>query len=224
MPPAIKFRIPKYSAVQNVDHFDLETHLLGFGSTREDFKIKVNGFPDYTNVVAAQSFKRIETATNIKYIHTNSGLVENVYINKPLNLLNIPNWSSTLNVNFGATGATVYDVTTAYLTASGVYAPSIIGQESTKPNFARVYLAEICHLNPDTAIQGSGATSWSSLNYLANTSVTMSKNPGPSGLYGRVSGTGVLSNFHDWYFAVTVSPLSVSSVPIISLSCIVEYL
>lgn len=224
MPPVITFRVPKYSNTENVEHTALDSHLIGFGSTREDFRIKVNSYADYTNIIDAQSFKRVDSANNVKFAHLNSGLVENPYLAKPLNLLNIPNWASTINVHFGATGATVYDVTTAYMTASGINAPTIFGEANNKPNFARVYLAEICHFSTDHSIQGSGATIWSTLNYLTNTSLSMSKNPGPTGVYGNISGTGSLANFHDWYFALNISPLSVSSNALVSLSCIVEYL
>ena len=104
---AIRLRIPKYSSSEDVDHDDLGSYILGFASTGNNFKIKVNSFPDITNLLLPKSYKRVRSANNVKFISNQSGQATNENIDATLNIKNIPNWASTLNIRFGnPTGVT----------------------------------------------------------------------------------------------------------------------
>jgi hypothetical protein len=224
---AISFRIPKYSNSQDVDHDDLGSYILGFASTGTNFKIRVNSFQDITNLILPKSYKRVRSANNVKFTNVQSGLVTNDNIDSALNIKRIPNWAATLNIRFGSpTGVTNYDIVSALVTASGLPEAYLAGygEESTKPNSVRIYAAEICHKNPSTGVLGSGSTNWSSFVYLSNSYLSLSKNPGPSGINAAVGGTGMVSNIHDWYLAISISPLDINSVPLMPLTCIIEYL
>lgn len=224
--PAIIFRNPEYHKASGIVYYDLNDHILGFGSTGNNFLIKIGDYPDYTNVLNPKTFKRERSANNIKRYSSGSGSVSNNYLNANLPLVNIPNWASTISIRFGnPTGATTYDVTTAYITASGgALEQAEYGEINAKPNAVRIYGAEICHTSASTGVVGSGATGWSSFIYLENLSIPMVRNPGPSGYTAKIGSTGVPANIHDWHFAFTISPLTLNSVPLMPLSCIVEYL
>lgn len=224
--PAIKFRIPNYDPTNGISHSNLGDYLLGFASTGINFKIRVGSYPDFTNTVNPRSYKRHGSVSNIIPFGSESGSVSNDYLNTNLSLLKIPNWSSTLNINFGdAAHPSTYDVTTAYITASGIDGglSDEFGEFNTRPSSIRIYAAEICHPLTSTGIVGSGSTTWSSVIYLTDTAINLTRNPGPSGVTGRVGSTGIPSNTHDWYLALTISPLDINSIPIMPFSCIVEY-
>jgi hypothetical protein len=224
--PNITFRIPEYDSVSGIKYTDLDTHLLGFAGTGINFRIKVNSFPDITNVLNPKTFKRTASANNVSFYSAGSGLVSNEYFNSPLTLTKIPNWSSTLNIRFGdPTGATSYDITSALVTASGasVVVPEY-GDINTKPNSTTIYVAEICHTSTSTGVVGSGVSAWSLFVAASTGSASLVRNPGPSGLTAQVGSTGVPSNIHDWHIALTIKPLTLNSIPLIPLSCIVEYL
>ena len=226
---AISFRIPKYSDSEDIEYSFLGANFLGFSSTGSNFKIRVGYYPDYTDVVSVVSQKKIDSVSNIKPTHSNSGLVQNERVDENLSLLKIPNWCSTLNISFGdPSDPTQYDISNAFITTSGLFIsgePSFgIVEESKKANSIRFWTAEICHKNPSQTEIGSGSASWSTFVYRSNEYFSLSKNPGPSGLYASVGGTGMLSNVHDWHLALTLSPLDVNSVPIMPITCIIEYI
>jgi len=222
----ITFRIPEYDSVSGIRYTNLDTNLLGFAGTGINFRIKVRSFPDYTNVLNPKTFRRSSSANNITRYSSGSGFVTNDYLNSPLPLVNIPNWSSTLSIRFGnPTGVTAYDITSAVITASGAtYSVPEYGDVNTKPNSTLIYSAEICHTSTSTGVIGSGVSSWSSFTAASTGFVSLVRNPGASGSTAKVGSTGVPSNIHDWHIALTITPLSLNSIPLIPLSCIIEYL
>ena len=231
--PAIKFRIPLFNAASGILHEDLGTDVFGFAGTGANFKIKVGEYQDRTNILNSNSYKRHISANNVKPFGSTSGSISfDESKETQISLVRIPNSSSTMNINFGnATGATSYNVTSAYVTASGldVLYYSNGGDVLAKPSSKRsdsvdIYMAEISHPSNSTGVIGSGSTSWSSLAYLANTSISLTTNPGPSGLYSKVGSTGIPSNTHDWYLALAIKPRDINSTPLMPFSCIIEYL
>jgi hypothetical protein len=224
--PALKFRIPEYSSASGILHTDLGADIVGFSSTGLNFRIQIGSYPDYTNILNPKTFKRTRSINNVKLYGSYSGTVLNDYLSANLILTKIPNWASTLSINFGnPTGATSYDITSAYITTSGEIAEvPEYGEVNAKPNSVRIYAAEICHPSSSTGVSGSGSTQWSSLVFLDLNTISLTRNPGPSGITAKVGSTGIPANTHDWYMALTISPLSLNTLPLMPLSCIVEYL
>jgi hypothetical protein len=224
--PNITFRIPEYNAASGIQYTDLGTDILGFAGTGINFRIKINSFPDNTNVLNPKTYRSKYSATNISRYSSGSGSITSQYLSANLPLQKIPNWSSTLNIRFGnATGATNYDVTSAVITASGaIYSIPEYGDINAKPNSVMLYAAEICHTSTSTGVVGSGVSSWSSFTAASTGYVSLVRNPGPSGSTAAVGSTGVPAKVHDWHIALTISPLSLNSIPLVPLSCIVEYL
>jgi len=225
--PAIKFRTTDYSAVSGISYSELSPNAISFFGDRKDLSIQVNTYSEIANVVDANSLKRIKSTTNVKRINNSSGLVLNDYLNYlelPLN--KIPNWASTISINFGdASGVSAFDVTSAKVTASGAGLYLSPFEESLATGAIEINLFEICHTDPSTSAVGSGSSAWSFVDHQSKaTTFSLTRNPGPSGVYAKIGSTGIPSKVHDWHLGMCVRPKQINTTPFIAFSCIVEYL
>jgi hypothetical protein len=225
--PVIKFRTTEYEAVSGVKYYDLSPDSICFTSTGSSFGIQVSGYSDIANVSPLGSLKRKRSTTNVRRIpDSSSGVVKNDILNfVSLPITNIPNWSSTLSINFGEPASTgSYNITSAKFVASGLDVNPYVYPESQKSNVVRINAFEICHTSASTGVAGSGSTSWTSFYHLSKNSLNLTRNPGPSGAYALVGSTGIPSNQHDWHIGMCIEPTDINVAPFIILACIIEYL
>jgi len=225
--PAIKFRFSEYDSVSGIKYTNIAPNILGFFGDREDLSIKANTYSDIANIIDAISLKRVFSDSNIKRTTNESGLVFSDLIkNQELSINNIPNWLSTININFGDTSsATAFDVTSAKVTASGAGILHPVIKESESSGVIQIHLFEMCHTNPNSSLAGSGSTSWSYLEHQTKSSnFSLTRNPGPSGYYAAIGSTGVPSKEHDWHIGMCVKPTNINIAPFMSFTCIIEYI
>jgi hypothetical protein len=150
---------------------------------------------------------------NVKYIHANSGQVDEFYstespapkasvtqqsakspysISQDLLLTNIPNHASTMNIRFVSDSS-------AQVQNATVKVASISNTSST-PSNVNFKVAQIMHPEMSAiGALGSGDSSWTDVPAGSSASAkSLNDNPGISGI-----GTGVSSIRHDWYLAVS---------------------
>lgn len=216
----LKYRYIAYDGSVIV-YRDLDGHQIGFGSTGTNNLIRVNTQQDRTYLIDNLSGKFYKLINNTKKTDSGKAVVYNDYTkDEEYTLTEIPNRAAVLNIRFGdASGSTNYNVTRAFLTASGLQAV-----KETRSDKNYIYVAEICHPNVAFGGVGSGSTTWSTLASNFNLFLNLSKNPGPSGINGNVSSSGSPQKVHDWHLAIAVEPLDIVNAPYITLSCIIEYI
>lgn len=195
-------------------NIDLSGSGLGFfGASGFGASVPVGSWQGTTYVTDGNGVTQGPQASNVKWIHANSGEVAG---SVDLLLTWIPNYQSSLNIRF--THATpvktqnvvlrIYDRNNINVGASGV---------TTK-------VAEIIHPNTSQAAGGSGDSSWHTP---AGSGVTvpLAQSPGESGLYAGNGSTSVYQDDrHDWYVAISASPNSIGSKTQYGLYVSLEYL
>jgi hypothetical protein len=181
----------------------------GFGSS-----VAVGQYQDNTFVTNSTGVTQGSQANNVKYVHSASGQIAG---GVNLNLLDIPNNKSTVNVRFSHSSSVqvqnaelrIYDRSDITKPASGV---------TTK-------VAEIIHpTTGQTGLAGSGDSAWLTPTGSAVT-VKLANSPGTSGL---LAGNGLTSTTadvrHDWYLAISAMPDSIGAKDLFGLYISLEYL
>ena len=182
-----------------------------FGSAGFGSSVAVGEYQSSTYITNSNGTIQGAEINNVKYIHPNSGLTG--ASTSPINIRNIPNYKSTLNVRFTSTSvvktqnaqARIYDRSNINNNASGV---------TTR-------VAEIIHPSTSEAVTGSGSTAWSTLNG-SGVTLNLAASPGTSGL--SPSGSNTQDTRHDWYLAISASPDSIGSKTQYGLWIQLEYL
>jgi len=156
---------------------------------------------------------RHSDVNNVKYIHANSGQVDEFYstespapiasvtqqsakspytVSQDLLLSNIPNHASTMNIRFVSDSSVQVQNATVKVAS--------ISDISSTPSNVNFKVAQIMHPEMSAiGTLGSGDSSWTDVP--ASTGVvtkSLSDNPGISGIE-----TGISSIRHDWYLAVS---------------------
>jgi len=186
---------------------------LGFyGATGFGASVPVGQWQGTTYVTDGNGTIQGPMASNVKWIHANSGQLTGS-VDLPLRY--IPNYQSTLNIRFTHGSAVqaqnvimrIYDRNNINVAASGV---------TTKT-------AEIVHPSVSQAVLGSGDASWRTP---AGSGVTQAlhQSPGESGHYAGAGSSVHESVRHDWYLALSASPNSIGSKTAYGLYCSLEYL
>lgn len=170
----------------------------GFGQS-----VAVNAWQGSTYITDGNGINMGPQVNNIQYIHPNSGAVQGGTI---VNLTNIPNYQSTLNVHFN-------NSTPVRTQNAKLYIYDRIST-SNSPSGVKCAVAMLVHPDITQSAGGSGDTSWeipAGSSYLnasqLNNGSTFS--PGVSGLSPNGAATTDLN--HDWYFALSASPNSIGS-------------
>lgn len=220
----ITFRTTDYDSVSGIRYTNLSPDVLAFASTGSNLAIKVNSYSDILNVCPQGSIKRTRSSTNVKRTAIDAGDVKNDLIDfQNLPLKHVPNWASSVSIRFGGPSATgSFDITAAKLAASGV--TILTFSESPATGRIEINAFEICHTSTSTGIAGSGSTNWSTFKHQSKDYLSLTRNPGPSGIYAAVGSTGVPSNQHDWHIGLCIRPLEINVNPFMGLACIIEYL
>ena len=185
-----------------------------FGAAGALASVRLNEYQDRTFVSNAAGSATAAEIDNVKFAHDSSGLISRGGVEEAtINILNIPNHKSTLNIRFTHDSAVTtqnaaiyaYDRTTTSRGPSGVICK----------------VCNIIHPEVSTGVTGSGSSSWVTSSGSA-TSISCHASPGTSGLSPDTSSTS--DTQHDWYFGISASPQSIGSKTEFGLFFSVEYL
>jgi hypothetical protein len=171
---------------------------LGFYKNSFASSVNVGEYQDSTFITDSLGLNQGPQVDNIKYTHPNSGSINGL---TSVNVLNIPNYLSTLRIRFNHTSPVktqnakfrVYDRNNINNDPSGV--------------LCKVY--EVIHPSTSqTGNLGSGTSSWITT-FGSGSIVSLVASPGTSGI--RPNGANTTDQNHDWYVAISASPSSVGS-------------
>jgi hypothetical protein len=194
--------------------YDIGSSGIGFfGSAGFGSSVSVGLYNDSTYITNSNGTIAGPSLNNIKYSHPQSGIVNGLASPSGLLLTRITNAQSTLNIRFShATGVItqnaklrIYDRSNINNPASGV---------TTK-------IAEIIHPSTSNSVVGSGSATWVTPGG-SGTILSLANSPGMSGF--SPSGSGTVSDRHDWYLALSSSPDSIGSKTQYAMWVELEYL
>jgi len=179
----------------------------GFGRS-----VAVNAFQDTTYITDSNGISQGAQLNNIKYLSPASGLLNG---NTYLNVQNIPNYQTTLNIRFE--NDTACNTQEAYL----------IGYDRTSidnpPSGVVLYAYETRHPDVSQENPGSGnMPNWTRLEG-STSRLGMANSPGISGIHiadgsGDYSGTR-----HDYYVALSCSPSGYVGSRLFAISAMLEF-
>lgn len=192
-------------AINNLNGSGLGFYGSSFGSS-----VDVGAYQTTTWITDSNGTLQGPQANNVKWLASDSGSLNGA---GQISLIQIPNYLSTLNVQFTHTSAVktqntklrIYDRSSINNSASGV---------TTK-----VY--QVIH--PDTAqtSNGSGGSTWTTPAG-SSTIMSLTSSPGTSG--ASPNGTQTTDTRHDYYLAISASPDSIGSKTLYGLYFQLEYL
>lgn len=117
-----------------------------------------------------------------------------------INLRQLPNYLSTVNIRFTHTSPVqVQNVK--------LYGYDRVNQANS-PSGVNLMAAQIIHPDTTQVMNGSGTAAWANIKGLTTT-LTLTSGPGTSGL--SPNGPGTTDSRHDWYVALSASPQSVGA-------------
>lgn len=192
--------------IQNLSGSGLGFYGTGFGNS-----VAVGSYQSTTFITDSNGATNGGQVNNCTYLNTASGMVNSA--TSGINLLNIPNYLSTLNIRFTHTSAVktqnaklyIYDRTSINNPASGV---------TTK-------VAEIIHPDVLQTSTGSGDGNWLTPTG-SSVVVSLVASPGMSGLSPNGNQTSDLR--HDFYCVLSASPDSIGSKTLYGAFASLEYL
>lgn len=212
MAAAINF----YAGGYNLPINNLNNSGLGFFGSSFGQSVAVGAWQDSTYITDGNGINQGPQANNVKYVHPNSGTVQNGTI---VALDHLPNYQSTLNIRFTNDTAVrtqngklyIYDRISTNNPSSGV---------TTK-------VANIIHPATTQSAGGSGDTTWQTPNGSSYVPMSVLNNgtsfsPGISG--NAINGGSTSDTQHDWYAAISASPDSIGSKTYYGLLFSVEFL
>jgi len=183
------------------DAFTLGTSGLGFfGAAGFGASVQIGAWQDRTYVTNSDGTAQGPEVDNVKYSHLNSGIIGPGASGVSINLTNIPNYQSTLNIRF--THGTVVQ------TQNGVVQIYDRINTANNPSGVHCQVAEMIHPELLQSITGSGDTAWINASGSATT-VPLVSSPGLSGI--RPNGVSTSGTQHDWYLSLSASPQSIGS-------------
>jgi len=185
-----------------------------FGSAGALSSVRLSEYQDRTFVCNAAGTATSAEIDNVKYTHSASGLISRGgTADASYDLQKIPNYKSTLNIRF--THAEPVKTQNAKV--------QIYDRTSTSngPSGVICQVASIIHPETATGITGSGSSSWVQSSGSSNV-LSCHTSPGESGI--SISGSSTQEIQHDWYVAVSASPISIGSKTSFGMYFSVEYL
>jgi hypothetical protein len=182
-----------------------------FGDAGFGRSVQVGSWQGTTYVSDDSGVEQGAQLNNVKYLSANSGIVNGT---TTLNVLNIPNYQSTVKIRFSNDSevSTANSILTIYDRTSTSNAPSGVT--------CNVYEC----LNPQTsqAVEGSGLTTWTEC--AGSTTLHLADSPGISGNFaGSGLGSTHLDTVHDYFCCLSCSPDSVGSKDKFAMAISLEY-
>ena len=186
----------------------------GFGAS-----VQVSQYQENTYITDATGAANGPKANNIKWVHPASGQLP---VNDTRVLRDIPNQLATLNIQFrNDTPVKTQNCVVRIFDRNNIDAPA---------SGVHCMVAELIHPWPTQAPAGSGDVTWSDLGgsgglingYTYDPPLQLVNSPGTSGT--SVSGANTVSVQHDWYLAMSATPVSIGSKTQFGLYVSLEYL
>jgi hypothetical protein len=165
----------------------------GFG-----YSISVGSYNGRTFITDSTGTAQGPEADNCKYLNTSGVIVGQT--GSGINLLQLPNYLSTLNIRFSHTSAVKIQNAKIY-----AYDRS---NKNNNPSGVNLYAAEIIHPSTIQNLTGSGDSAWINIKG-SGTTLSLVDSPGTSGL--SPNGGNTADTQHDWYVALSASPTSVGA-------------
>lgn len=171
----------------------------GFGNS-----VIVGAWQGTTFVTDGNGINQGPQVNNVMWVHPNSGQLPG---GTNVNLANLPNFQSTLNINFQNPGSPVRLQNSKVFIYDRVSTSNLASGTTTA-------IANVIHPVTTQAGGGSGDLSWeypngSSYILLSQYNNGVPFSPGQSG-YG-INGGSTVDQTHDYFIAITASPNSVGS-------------
>lgn len=171
---------------------------LGFYGNTFGNSVDVGEFQDSTWITDSNGLNQGPQVNNVKYIHPASGSINGL---TPVNLLDVPNYLSSLKITFSHT--------TAVRTQNAQFRSYDRSNINNNPSGVTCVVAEVVHPSTSqTGSLGSGDSSWTSI-YGSGSILDLISSPGLSGL--RPNGSNTSGTQHDWYLNISASPNSVGN-------------
>lgn len=177
--------------------------LAFFGSAGFGNSVAVGAWSGSVYISDGNGVNQGPQLNNITYFATNSGVVQNGTI---LNLANIANYQSVLNIRFqNSSPVRTQNAKVYFYDRSNILNP---------PTGVTVAAFPIIHPDTSNGSSGSGSANWqfpagSSYINMSITNTGLSFSPGQSG-YG-VNGGSTIDMTHDFYLGISLSPNSIGS-------------
>jgi hypothetical protein len=187
-----------------------------FGSAGFGNSVAVNAYQGSTYITDGAGVNQGPEVNNTQWTHPNSGTVQT---GTNLNLQNIPNYQSTLNIRFQNSTAVRTQNAKLY-----IYDRSSL---SNSPSGVLCAVAQVIHPGLTQVVGGSGDSAWqfpAGSSYLPSSQFFngVPFSPGTSGL--SINGGATTDIQHDFYYNISASPTSVGSKTQFGLWWQTEYL
>lgn len=173
---------------------------IGFYGASFGSSVPVGAFQTLSYISDSGGTIQGEALSNIGYVSATGASVNG---NPTINVLNVPNFQATLNINFS--NATPVQAQNAML---WLYDRNNI---NNPPSSVLPKIIENIHTSTSQGVAGSGSTSWQSPSG-TGVAITLAQSPGPSGAYA-LNGTGQTTpnTTHDWFVSLSFSPSTIGS-------------
>ncbi len=183
---------------------------IGFYGSNFGNSVAVGAYQNTTFVTDSNGTTQGSQINNVTYLNTMSGYIGSA--TSGVQVRCIPNYLSTLNIQFTHTSAVktqnsklyIYDRTSINNEASGV--------------LTKVY--ESIHPTTTNILDGSGGLFWQTPN--GSSYMVLAASPGQSGT--SINGANTTQNIHDWYVSLSASPSTIGSKTLYGLYFSTEYL
>lgn len=203
-----------FYAGENFTISNLSGSGLGFYGSSFGRSVAIGSFQTRTYVTDSTGVTQAQEVDNIRWFSSSSAILGSAGVEGSAILLTaIPNYQATLNIRFTHTSAVKV--------ANASYTIFDRSSLSNAPSGLVCKCAEIIHPGVTQVNNGSGDTTWFTASG-SPVSVPLVDSPGTSGT--SPSGSNTTDTQHDWFTAISASPLSVGSKTAFGLSVSVEYL
>ena len=185
-----------------------------FGAAGALSSVRLNEYQDRTFVCNSAGTSTSVELDNVKYIAAATGAPSRGgAVGTGIPLQAIPNHQATLNIRFS------HDTPVKTQNAK----LQIYDRVSTSNGPSGLYcqVASIIHPLVATGVTGSGSATWVQASG-SSTTLSCHTSPGESGI--SISGANTQEKQHDWYVALSASPISIGSKTDFALYFSVEYL
>lgn len=202
---AISFFAGSELAISNLSGSGLGFYGSSFGSS-----VQVGSYQDTTWITDSNGTIQGPQSDNVKWTHPSSGSINGA---ASVNLNQIPNYLSTLNIRFTHTSAVkTQNAKLRIFDRSNI---------NNNPSGVTCKVAEIVHPDTTQTATGSGSSSWTTVAGSGSV-LSLTASPGQSGY--RPNGANTTDMTHDWYVCISPSPDTIGSKTMFGLYIELEYL
>lgn len=169
-----------------------------YGDAGFGYSVPVSSYNGRTFITDSTGTSQGPEVDNCKFLNTSGVIVGQT--GSGINLLQLPNYLSTLNINFNHT-------TPVKVQNAKLYAYDRVNKNND-PSGVTLYAAEIIHPTITQTLNGSGDSAWINV-HGSGSILSLVNSPGVSGI--SPSGSNTTQTNHDWYVALSATPTSVGA-------------